>query len=218
MTLNRKMYDFAWATAVVIGALAVIAADSSYGFAKPYLYGLLGAALLIASGLAFFVKREDRPIDISSTCATENATSTHSLSGEAPTVAVADVTAPHAVQVQWSIERESSILQPGEISVGKTDDQILYGRKLIVYLEEHLSQHYIATLGKTYQMQPKSSRRRNILSEAFDLAKKLQGTGSEVLVSPDDYIVIRDSHGAPMPGRIEATREFTHEDRSTFVN
>jgi hypothetical protein len=226
--LSSKRYDMIWWVAVLISVAAVIIADGNYQSTKSWLPLVLGAAISIATFLALFVKKEtaDRlslPTAVEIPCEAPSGQTTVTTREIEPLPANSPV---HPQSQDENVRVWSSVW-----SSQKRHDEFLNGARILnLYLKHAASQSGDASqiwLEQTQRIlkqvavldQRLVSRRRNVLAEACEIAKKLHGTNVEIAVSPDDHILIRERPVQTALGH-QATPEafFLGKDASSLPN
>ena len=190
MSLSKRKFDAIWYTDAAIGILSIFAFDE----ANSFVHNLSTVALIAAVGalmIGLFVRREVAPIECNPT---ENLTVQIQESADIS----ASVAAPHAESNQ-TFEKQIAVLfdasglnmfhrQPEGI------DSLLYS-----YSEEWLSvqQNSTKEISEFYfehisLHKSGISLRRNILREATEMARHLQGSEIEVSVTPENLILLTD--------------------------
>jgi hypothetical protein len=187
MTLYKRTYDAIWYVTAAISLCAVLVADGGNQWPKWLLPVLLGPAIAISAYLSLFVTRS------TAQCASDTSAQ--------PSEPVPDL---RLIAVQQEAEAAQRTRQLDTILyIPNTFDDVLEVRSvdLRVHMRAEMSDYlrqseYVSVINFARSLRQAASeqqvvRRRNIASEACEIARELRGTGAEVLISPDDYILIR---------------------------
>ncbi len=201
LSLSKRKFDIIWYVDAAIGVLAIYTLDD----ANRTVHILSAAALLLAAVgallIGLFVRRE-----LASTGCIVETNSLVQVNGEADISASAGT---RLSETKQSFDLQIASLLATSKVLGAAFhhhqpegiDSLLYS-----YSEEWLNVQQNSASGFYFEhlslQKSGISIRRNILREATEMARRLQGSGIEVSVTPENQILLRD---------VSAKHDFTSE-------
>lgn len=200
MTLSRGKFDGVWSLAALLAGVSVLSSDHVLRFLPISLVPFtLGGSLLLAVFLSLFVKRGSpsvaKEVQISSISASAFQQSSEEVAMGVKVQPAISHTRAEDSYVHSLAAYKLYVAQRASLASAQNDETAVANRSFAIYLRRHTASLKFTEpqLGTLTQLvgEQQVTRRRNVLAEAVEIAKKIKGTGLEVAVAPDNCILLR---------------------------